>query len=108
MNSSLTLYEAFLSITVFRNVGSREAPWEDYRGEQTSLPDYLPVDHSCCRMLSKNPGIAPFAGWLRDRPASLEMCPNNCAILGVHPTRMGTKWEQLLPNAIQNGRTRHR
>ncbi len=49
MNSSLMLYEDFLSITVFRNVGSHEAPWEDYRGEQTSLPDYLRVDHSCCR-----------------------------------------------------------
>ena len=33
MNSSLTLYEAFLSITVFRNVRSREAPWEDYQGQ---------------------------------------------------------------------------
>jgi hypothetical protein len=49
MNSSLMLYEAFLSTTIFRNVGSREAPLEDYRGEQTSLPDYRRVDQSCCR-----------------------------------------------------------
>jgi len=46
MNSSLMHYEAFLSITVSRNVGTREAPYEDYRREQTSLPDYRRVDHS--------------------------------------------------------------
>jgi len=46
MNSRVMLYEAFLSITVLRNVGTREAPCEDHRGKQTSLPDNRRVDHS--------------------------------------------------------------
>src|SRR5882762_473480 len=31
-----------------------------------------------------------------------------CAIQGVHPNKLGTTWEQTMPNTVQNHDARHR